>query len=178
MISASYFIATSLRCHFRMVSGEKTQHISPSICLPIFLPRIASRLRCPSLSSMRLGPSFSRRILFSSLRYSIASCCRRFIQPANIIKSIDIGFVIVIPLTITVFRIGYELIDFLASERAGKLAYIANPFEHNCLFSRWRCSGTAAMKTHCEQKSTTARKLLRSLTRSDRANDHRRGESP
>ena len=41
------------------------------------------RRRCSSFSRIRLFPSFCRNTRFSTRRYSITSCCRRFTQPAR-----------------------------------------------------------------------------------------------
>ena len=81
--SVGQFIRHKRLCHFSSVSGEKSVPTSANRSRPSFLAAEASRRFWATFRMSRLWPSFSRRMRFSSLRYSIASCCRWFIQPAT-----------------------------------------------------------------------------------------------
>ena len=92
----SYFFLTNCLNHLRSVSGEKTYEISNSIFLPTRLASTANLRLCLSFKIIRFLPvaftSSCFMILFSSIRKFIASCCCRFIQPANIMSNIFKGF--------------------------------------------------------------------------------------
>jgi hypothetical protein len=79
----SYFCAISFRCQANKVSGVTRVATSARSLRPNPLALAAKRRRWSSLNRNRRSPSCSRRTRFSSRRYSIVCCGRRFIQPAT-----------------------------------------------------------------------------------------------
>jgi hypothetical protein len=73
---------TAYGCQRRMVSGEKSVPHWRSRSLPSLMASVARRRFWDSFRMRRLWPSFSRRMRFSVRRYSITSCCWRFVQAA------------------------------------------------------------------------------------------------
>jgi len=67
--------AMSFRCQRSKVSGVTMVAISASILLPSSRALAARLRRWSSVKRTRRLPSWARRILFSSRRYSIACCC-------------------------------------------------------------------------------------------------------
>src|ERR1022692_2156002 len=81
-----HFLATRTR-NQRRVSGVTRVANFPRRRRPTSLALRASRMRWASVKHLGLPPSCSRRMRFSSWRYSITACWCRLIQPATAISS-------------------------------------------------------------------------------------------
>src|ERR1022692_4433881 len=77
-----HFLATKTR-NQRRVSGVTRVANFPRRRRPTSLALRASRMRWASVKRLGLPPSCSRRMRFSSWRYSITACWCRLIQPAT-----------------------------------------------------------------------------------------------
>ena len=81
-----HFLATRTR-NQRRVSGVTRVANFPRRRRPTSLALRASRMRWASVKGLGLPPSCSRRMRFSSWKYSITACWCRLIQPATAISS-------------------------------------------------------------------------------------------
>ena len=77
------FAGDHCRCHRRMVSGVTIVATWPNSRRPSRCPHLANRHRSSSVSRSRRPRSGARRIRFSSIKYSTASCRWPLHQPAT-----------------------------------------------------------------------------------------------
>ena len=83
VLAEVHFLATRTRNQRSKVSGVTRVAHCPRRRRPTSLALRASRMRWASVKYLGFPPSCSRRIRFSSWRYSMTACWCRLIQPAT-----------------------------------------------------------------------------------------------